>query len=286
MSPRRSFISTAVVLNAICIFLAIQANAWPGKLTEEFHHTYPLPADGRVELDNINGAVHITAWDQNRVKVDAVKYANTQERLNEIKIEVESGSDYLSIETRYPGHDHTFNGGWDDPGGVEYTLTVPRSARLDEITLINGALDIRGISGEVRASSVNGRLTAQDLRGRAELSTVNGNLEAQFQELGDHPISLSSVNGGVELTLPSDANARIEASSVSGNITDDFGLHVNRHRWVGRDLRGELGNGRARIELSNVNGHIEIQHANDGKAMSSVKDLGSSDKDDEDDDEI
>src|SRR5271166_3340286 len=73
MSPRRSFISTAVVLNAICIFLAIQAHAWPGKLTEEFHHTYPLPADGRVELDNLNGNVHITAWDQNQVKVDAVK---------------------------------------------------------------------------------------------------------------------------------------------------------------------------------------------------------------------
>ncbi len=187
------------------------------------------------------------------------------------------------IETRYPGRDHTFNGGWNDPGGVEYTLTVPRGARLDEIKLINGALDIRGISGEVRASLINGRLTAQGLRGRAELSTVNGKLEAQFQELGDHPLSLSSVNGGVELTLPSDANAKIEASTVSGNITDDFGLHVNHHHWMGRDLNGELGNGRARIELSNVNGHIEIHHANDGKSMSSVKDLSSSDKDDDDD---
>src|SRR5262249_21629053 len=60
-----------------------------GKLTEEFHHTYPLSVNGRIELDNINGAVHITAWDQASVKVDAVKYANTKERLDQASIEVE-----------------------------------------------------------------------------------------------------------------------------------------------------------------------------------------------------
>ncbi len=103
MSRRRPFISTAVLLNAICIFFAIQAQAWPGRLTEEFHHTYPLPADGRVELDNLNGDVHITAWDENQVKVDAVKYANTQERLNEMKIEIGSGSDYLSDRNAVSG---------------------------------------------------------------------------------------------------------------------------------------------------------------------------------------
>jgi hypothetical protein len=271
------------VAGTICALLfAVQAHAWPGKLTEEFHHTYPLSADGRVELNNINGAVHIVAWDQNEVKVDAVKYANTRERLDEVKIEVEAGSDYVSIRTKYPDHDMTFNGGWNDPGGVEYTLTVPRNARLDEINLVNGSLDVHGVAGEVRASCVNGKLTAQDLRGRAELSTVNGRLNAQFQQLADRPVELSSVNGSIELTLPSDANARLEASTVSGGIDDDFGLHVNHHRWVGHDLRGELGNGGTRIQLSNVNGHIDIRHANDGRATSPVKDLSGSDKDDDD----
>src|SRR6266851_460781 len=31
---------------------------------DEYHQTYPLNADGRIELQNINGAVHITAWDR------------------------------------------------------------------------------------------------------------------------------------------------------------------------------------------------------------------------------
>jgi len=272
------------VLGTVCALLfAVQAHAWPGKLTEEFHHTYPLSADGRIELDSINGAVHITAWDQNEVKVDAVKYANTKERLDEVKIEVEAENNYLSIRTKYPNHDLTFNGGWNDPAGVEYTLTVPRSARLDEIKLVNGSLDVHGVSGEVRASSVNGKITAQNLQGRAELSTVNGRLDAQFQQLGDGPVELESVNGSIELTLPSDVNAELEASTVSGGIDDDFGLRVNHHRWVGHELRGELGSGRTRIKLENVNGRIEIRHANDGRAMSPAKDLSRSDKDDDDD---
>src|SRR5215472_6210905 len=112
-----------------------------GSLTEEFHQTYTLSPDGRIELDNINGDVHISSWDRNEVKVDAVKYAGTKERLDEAKIEVDASQSYVSIRTRYPERDHDFNWGWrNNPAGVEYTLTVPRGARLDEIKLINGRL--------------------------------------------------------------------------------------------------------------------------------------------------
>jgi hypothetical protein len=280
---RRTATWTGAALGAACaLLLALQAHASPGELTEEFHHTYALAADGRIKLANINGDVHIAAWDQNEVKVDAVKFANSQQRLDQMKIEIEAESNSLSIETKYPHHNLTFNGGWNDPGGVEYTLTVPRNARLDEIELVNGAIDIRGVSGDVRASSVNGRLTAENLPGRLELSTVNGRLEARFQQLSSNSIDLSSVNDVVELTLPSDANARIEASTVSGGIDDDFGIHVERQRWVGHGLRAELGNGNTRIDITNVNGRIEIHRDNDGKSMSPVKDLGSSDNDDDD----
>lgn len=275
------------VLGTLCALLILTLGAHAsdhrGALTEEFHQTYTLNADGRVELDNINGAVHISSWDRNEVKVDAVKYADTKERLDEAKIEIESAKDVLSIRTKYPEHDHTWNwGSRNNPAGVEYTLTVPRTARLDEIKLINGSLDVTGVSGEVRASCINGRLEAHDLAGRAKLETINGHLEARFTQLAGKSVDLSSVNGSVELTIPSDSKAELEASTVSGGIENDFGLHVNRHQFVGRDLRGELGSGGTRIKLENVNGRIEIRHAQDGRALSPVKDLSSRDKDDDD----
>src|SRR5262249_25050347 len=150
--------------------------------------------------------------------------------------------------------------------------------------------DIHGVAGEVRASCINGHMTVQGLQGRVKLESVNSRMEVQFDKLSNSAIELSSVNGQIELTIPSDSKAEIEASTVSGTIEDDFGLHVNNHRWVGHDLRGELGSGGPKIELSNVNGRIEIRHANDGRTLSTVKDLNrhdrDNDRDDDDDDEI
>ncbi len=288
---RNSVTWLGAVLGSVCalLILALGAHASDhrGAFTEEFHQTYTITLDGRIELDNINGAVHISSWDRNEVKVDAVKYADTKERLDEAKIEIDSGKDRLTIRTKYHDHDNTWNwGSHNNPAGVEYTLTVPRSVRLDEIKLINGSLDVTGMSGEVRASCINGRLEAHDLSGRAELSTINGRLEAKFNQLAGQSVELNSVNGSVDLTIPSDSNAEVEASTVSGGINNDFGLHVNHHRFVGHDLRGELGKGGAHIKLSNVNGRVEIQHAQDGHAMSPAKDRSHRDKDDDDDSEI
>ena len=270
------------VFGTICALLVLalgaHASDHQGAFTEELHQSYALTPDGRVELDNINGAVHISTWDRNEVKVDAVKYADSKEKLDEARIEIDSGKDYLSIRTKYRDHDLTFNwGSHNNPPSVEYTLIVPRTARLDEIKLINGNLDVTGAAGEVHASCINGRLEAHNLSGRAELSTINGHLEARFDQLPASSVELKSVNGSVELTIPSDSKAEIEASTVSGGIDNDFGLHVNHHNFVGHDLRGELGSGGPHIKLENVNGHIEIHHASDGRALSPAKDLNHDD---------
>ncbi len=292
MNPRRlSATWLGVFWGTICTVLALALGAHAsdhgafdhrGALTEEFHQTYALTRDGRVELENINGDVHISTWDQNQVKVDAIKYADSKDRLEEAKIEIDAQNDALSIRTKYPHHDQSWNwGSHNNPATVEYTLTVPRTARLDEIKLINGALDVTGVSGEVRASCINGRLEAKNLAGEARLSTVNGHLEARFDQLSGRAVELNSVNGSVDMTIPSDSNAEVEANTVSGRIDNDFGLHVNHHNIVGHDLRGELGSGGTRIRLQNVNGKVEIHHAQDGRAMSPAKDLGHRDKDDD-----
>lgn len=235
-------------------------------LTEEFHHSYPLTTNGNVELENINGAVHITAWDRNEVKVDAVKRADDQQGLNDAEIEVNNRADSLSIRTKYRdeegyhGHRHGIE--------VEYTLTVPAGARLDEIKLINGPLDISGVSGEVRASCINGKLVAHGLSAKVKLSTVNGPLEATFEHVEGNTIELASVNGPLRVTLPSDVKARIDATTVHGDINNDFGLALEPRHFVGQLLRGELGEGGSTITLRNVNGTIDIAHANDGRALS------------------
>jgi hypothetical protein len=163
---------------------------------------------------------------------------------------------------------------------------VPRTARLDEIKLINGALEVAGVDGEVHASCINGRLERAQSFGPRRTLHYQRPSGSQVRPLHGSSVELKSVNGSVELTIPSDSKAEIEASTVSGGIDNDFGLHVNHRSFVGHDLRGELGNGGPHINLENVNGRIDIRHASDGRALSPVKDLAHSDKDDDDGSEI
>jgi DUF4097 and DUF4098 domain-containing protein YvlB len=276
------------LLSSLAALAALVLTAWAGsvraqrpdrpELTEEFHQTYPLAAGGRLSLSNINGAVKVQVWDRPEVKVDAVKRAHTAERLREAEIKVDATGGRVRIETEYPqstlrwsdrdGQRH------ENPASVDYTLTVPRGVNIDEISLINGDLDIAGVAGPVKASSINGRVTAAGLAGPVNLSVINGRLEATLDRLDESgTVSLSSVNGSLVVTLPSDANARVRANTVHGRITNDFNLPVRVGEYVGRDLEGRIGQGGADVRVSNVNGSIQIRRAGDGRPQSAVTNL-------------
>jgi DUF4097 and DUF4098 domain-containing protein YvlB len=245
----------------------------PGEqVTEEFHQTYPLSATGRVNLGNINGGVKIKVWDRAAVQVDAIKKAYRRDRLAEARIEVTSTEEIIRIKTEYPEQNQNFRNDerrYDNPAIVEYALTVPRKATLESIELVNGPLDIEGVEGNVKASSINGPVTARGLMGEAKLSTVNGPLQATFTQLEESKaVSLGSVNGNVTLVIPSDSNASIRAGTVHGSISNDFGMQIKHGEYVGHSLDGQIGTGGPRIKLGNVNGAIRITHAQDGRALS------------------
>ncbi len=260
------------ILGAICALLltaAAQGAVLDERYREEFHQTYPLAATGRVSLDNINGDVKITGWDRNEVKLDAVKSADEKEKLPRIQIQVDAQPDAIHIKTKYLDcEDH----GCHNPGSVEYTLMVPRGARVDRIGLVNGSLVLDQLSGEVRAASVNGRVTGTNLGGRTELSTVNGEVGAAFTPArmkNTESVRLHSVNGRVEVTIPSDASVEITAHTLNGHISNDFDLPVSRPRYgPGSRMEGRLADGGARFELETVNGSIAIRHASDGRPLS------------------
>ena len=250
-----------------------QSHSDQNELRQEFHQIYPLSPNGRVSVENLNGQVKISVWDRSEVQVNAVKRAYKQERLDQAKIEVNAGAEFIRIRTDYPDWNQNFTddnrGRMNNPALVDYSITVPRKVRLESIDLVNGALEIDGVEGDVKASSVNGRVVARGLLGVAKLSTVNGGLEATFVSLDSaRPISLNSVNGSVTIIIPSDANATVRAGTVHGAISNDFGINVHHGEYVGHELYGQIGTGGPTIKLGNVNGRIMIRHAQDGKALS------------------
>jgi DUF4097 and DUF4098 domain-containing protein YvlB len=248
------------------------------EVREEFHQTYPLAANGRISLENINGDIRITVGDSNEVQVNAVKRAYNPQRLAEAKIDITATADAIRIRTDYPNREQNFTtderGRYNNPAIVDYTIVVPRQARLDAIDLINGSMEIDGVEGDVKASSVNGKVVARGLKGEAKLNTVNGTVDVTFTQLDPtKPLSLGSVNGSVVVVIPSDSNALVRAETIHGAIRNDFGLAVKDGEYVGHSLYGQLGSGGSRIKLGTVNGGITIKRANDGRALSPAQSL-------------
>ncbi|MGO8677512.1 MAG: DUF4097 family beta strand repeat-containing protein [Limisphaerales bacterium] len=239
------------------------ASCWAGTAysrevcKEEMHQTFPLAADGRLSLGNVNGSVRLSVWDRPEVKLDAIKSARSKKDLERLKIEIESKPGYLAVRTRHPESRRWW--GWRGSiwGSVDYTLTVPRSARLEDISNVNGLIEIEGARGHIKASTVNGPLRANGLAGSADLSSVNGAVKAAFVSLAQvKSVSASTVNGAVELDMPAGADADISASTVNGGISGD--LSVKKNWPIGAEVNTRLGQGGAKISLSTVNGPVRI----------------------------
>jgi DUF4097 and DUF4098 domain-containing protein YvlB len=255
--------------------------------TERFEQTYPFNSNGKIEISNINGSITVEAWDKNEIKLESVKYAESKEWLDEVKLKIDASQSLFSVETDYGSWQNRKGGNWGKNGGnirVEFHLWVPKNAYLDEIETINGTVNVSNMQNFTKASAVNGEVSAVNLRGSADISTVNGTTVAEFDSLQSaDKISLSTVNGRVNLTIPSDSDATIKADTVNGGINNDFGLPVKKGQYVGRDLYGKLGNGDVKIKLSSVNGALTINRKKDGREMKSVVNLlPAKDKNDED----
>ena len=259
--------------------------------TERFEQTYPLNANGRVSVSNVNGSISVETWDRAEVKLEWVKTADAKESLGEVEIKMDARQESFSFQSKYLD--------WKRPGAngrmynrltVEYRLTVPRTATLDEIETVNGSVSITNAENMTKASAVNGEVKGTNLRGTANLSTVNGTVVATFDQLQTGSVvSLETVNGSVELILPSDSNATLKAETVNGKISNDFGLPVRKGQYVGRDMYGKIGSGDVLIKLESVNGELSVKRKNDGKTPNPATNLLSpkskSDQDSDDEDE-
>lgn len=221
---------------------------------EEFHQTYPLAAAGRVAVHNVNGGIHVTAWDRNEVKVDAIKTGEDDHALKEAQIVVDAKPDSIDIRTKYPENCHDCH-----PASVEYTVMVPRQATLDHIDSVNGKVAVEGVTGHVTATSVNGAVTVSGAAADSELSTVNGAVELDLQQMTGKHVSLKTVNGRIALTLPANIGAHLKASTVHGHIESNFDIPVRRVGFgPGASFDSTIGDGGVEVSLSTVNGGIQL----------------------------
>jgi len=233
------------------MLLVLSANVFAATEESTIHKTFSLQPGGTVSLKNVHGDVTIRGWDKNEVDLKATKRGPAS-NLDLVEIEMDSTPSRLAVESKYPRFHNNLD------VSVTYELSVPKSALLDEISNVNGGLDISGIEGRMRINTVNGSADIAGSKSTLEAKTVNGNITAKWTEFpkeGD--VQIQTINGQLKLQLPGSVNADIEASSLNGSIHTDYPITVESG-FISKKLHGKIGAGGVRINLKTINGAIDI----------------------------
>ena len=279
------------------LFLLISASALvfagdSSRYREDFHYSYPQTAGGRFTLDNFNGSVEITGWDQNTVDISGTKYAESESLLHAMQIEASSSGNAVRIKTSRPDPHH-------GNMGAKYVIRVPRQTVLEDVRSSNGSLrveDINGnahlatsngsihlgkIHGNVEARTSNGSVEVNEIDGSFEAETSNGGIRAHLHDTeSGHPIRLSTSNGGIDLQvdsprqndvvastsngpitvrMPGNVNASLHASTNSnGSVRSDFDVLVHSGELSKHRMEGTIGGGGPKIDLTTSNGNINL----------------------------
>jgi len=233
-------------------------------LTQTIDRTFDVRPGARFALDNVNGHVNVTSWDQSRVRVHAYKTVSRSDdakhALDALKVEMEPRDGGVTVHTIYPSRGSVgfldfLAGNWSD-AKVEYDITVPRSISLD-VETTNGAIEVNGVNGTLKVETTNGHIRLERCAGNVDASTTNGRIEAELLTVDrDRTNRLSTTNGKVILTVPPSLAAQVDASTTNGSIDSD--LPVSTQSFSKHSLRGAINGGGAPLRLRTTNGSIEI----------------------------
>src|SRR4030042_3860024 len=92
----------------VILLLVFSLAAAKEKYEEKFDKTVALAKDGKVDIGNISGDIAVVSWNQDQVKIEALKISQAssleqaKENAAKVTIEVIPEGSLLRIETKYP----------------------------------------------------------------------------------------------------------------------------------------------------------------------------------------
>lgn len=196
--------------------------------------SWPAGTTSRVlELSNINGSVRIVADDRADVAVTATRTVERQDDASDPgpAVEFRQASDHLLVcgDGRHCGCHLDRDDNWrgdrrrrETRVRVEFEVRVPRNTTLDVCTVNGGTLRVEGTEAPFTLRNVNGSLEMVGVKGAGRASTVNGRLDASFTAAPDGPTSFRTVNGRIDVTLPSTLSADLRLKTMNGALFTDF----------------------------------------------------------------
>ena len=248
------------------VFLALSLTPlWP-LAAQDFRWHAPLASGKTLEVRGINGTIHAIRASGDEAEVTASKHARRGDP-SVVEIKVVEHASGVTICALYPSRraarqqsceaGSNFQGEMkENDTEVEFEVRVPAGVRFVGAN-VNGDIEGEELPGDAILTTVNGGIEVTGA-GTARATTVNGSIKARMGRADwTGTLRLTTVNGGIRVALPAQAAFTLEASTVNGSVESDFPITV-QGKMRPNSLRGTVGDGGRGLDLTTVNGSIEI----------------------------
>lgn len=215
-----------------------------------------VPKDAVLTMEAFQGDIHIKSWNQNTIKIEAVKQGKIEE-LKNVSIAVKNDNKFFEIKTISP---------IDSSIDVIYTLLVPPTLDLT-INLAKGAVAIRSIEGKISVSALNGDIRIHNSMQSVSAKAPQGMIKLSVKKFPPTENLFLEAYRDITLLLPININARLHAKTLQGTITSDIFIkldeittQLNKQIWqrMQKNINGTIGTGGAPIVLDSTKGNISL----------------------------
>jgi hypothetical protein len=235
--------------------------------------TAALDAEGTVVVDNHEGRITVETWDRAEVEYEAVVHPEPDADHPEATVvRVDRSESRVVLRTEYDeSKENGDDSGWFGGDGqnvmpVEYTLTVPRGARL-EVEDHESEIQVTGLGGPAAVETHDGSIRLTDPGGDTRIESHDGPIRV---ENATGALTVDTHDGRVALT-GQDGDADIESHDGPIRVENQTGaLTIETHD---SDVRLRSVDGRVRIdahdsdvEAEGLRGGLEVDtHEGSGR---------------------
>src|SRR5262245_13867984 len=152
----------------------------------------------------------------------------------------------------------------------DFTIRVPRDARLRLCTINGGDLIVTGTEGGFNVDNVNGRIEMNGVAGAGRAHTVNGPVKVSFTANPTEASSFKTVNGNVDVTFVDGLSADFVMKTFHGGLFTDFDVQPLPARTAATSERRDgkfvyrgneftrvrVGGGGPEISFETLNGNV------------------------------
>ena len=227
----------------LALFLIASRSLTAGAMDALEVKTFSCQPGDTLSVQNNYGRVRVRPWDSDEIEVRIRKITADESGLRNITVLPEKSGKKISLLISY--HDSSAE-------SVYIEVRAPRYLNL----LISGtdlAVEIYGMEGHVRASTVTGLVTAEDLTSSASLLSDSGDIQYRSRVQPGRDICLESIGGDIRCRLIENLNLR---SWIRAGGTLSWNQQIELNQGF---LERQLGIEGPLLFASSTNGNVTIR---------------------------